>query len=143
MAAPAFDWAGAYGGVGGAVIFREEFYWANFDGHIGYNFVSGDLLIGAEVQTGAYYDWGFGWFGGVTARVGFVFDNVVAYAKFGVLPDLPDPLETYYWAILGGVEVAVGQVMSIFFEAGVEVDQDWDGFQYSIGGGGLNFHFGN
>ena len=140
--APSFDWAGPYAGVRTAVQFCSGFCWVNVDGHAGYNMVFGSVLLGVEGQVGYWYDGTEdSWFLGATGRVGYVFGNAVAYAEAGVIGYFPTAVD-YYVPLNVGVEVAVGQAISLFAEAGAQWRVGTNDFAPSVGLG-VNFHLGH
>jgi hypothetical protein len=138
---PAFAWGGGYAGAATAVMFCGGFCWVNVDAHVGYNFVSGNFLAGVEGQVGYWYntvddDWYFG----ASARAGYVLGSVVPYAEVGIIGYGPVAI-AWYLSVMGGVEVAVGGAISIFAEAGVQLD--FGGFVAPAVGIGVNWHFGH
>lgn len=140
--APSFDWAGPYAGIGASAQFCGRFCWVNAGGHVGYNMVFGSVLVGVEGQVAYWNNLNQdGWLLGATGRVGYVFGNAVAYAEAGFFLYFPTD-DPYYVPLRLGVEVAVGQAISLFAEAGVE----WAGTTpdfYPAVGLGVNFHLGH
>ena len=113
MAAPAFDWSGMYFGASGA------FYFSGFEvgAHVGYNITRGNLLLGAEASV-------FYFIGAVNpisvqleGRAGFALgQRALLYGNAGVGYVIGG---TYYFEFGGGLEVAVGQALSVFAEGNV------------------------
>ena len=144
MAAPAFDWAGAYVGVhGGLSIFLEEECGRDcrtpeVGGQVGYNFVNGSFLFGAEASIGVWWDGGFSPVHvTLTARGGLlVGDNLLVYGEAGFWRYFSGA-STCPCAIFGlGAEYAISNSLSIFAEAKTLVGFSW----LQIG---INWHLGN
>ena len=135
IAAPAFNWAGAYVGTFGG--FTPAFATGRFGVQFGYNFVlRGNILAGIEVETGntiaTLTD------ASLNARLGFIArDRILLYAEAGIGTQVAVPLIN----VGGGVEIAVGGDMSLFAEAkGLFVVGG--GFFGTTYAAGLNFHPG-
>lgn len=141
--APGFDFAGAYAGVVGTAAFPPGFGgldWANVQATAGFNIVPGRFLVGAEVSVGAYVLAGTGLAVDVDGRAGVLLGSrVLAYgtAGFGFYgPGFGDRHLNFG----GGVEIGVGQRVSLDLAAGGE----WymGGPIYPNVSAGINFHFG-
>ena len=118
---PAFKWAGPYAGISTSVDFCKGWCWFAVNANVGYNFVAGaNFLIGAQGSIGYWYYGGAdGWLIGASARAGYIFGNVLGYAKVGYIGYSPMPLQNYY-TLTGGLEVGLGHALSLFAEGGVE-----------------------
>jgi len=129
--APSFDWAGLY--VGAYVAGPLEGY--EVGGQAGFNFVRGNLLFGAAAQVGAI---GFQAITiGGTARAGLLLgqtDRILVYAAAGA-KFIPAATATLFTAV-GGVEIGIGERLSVFGEAGVAVL----GGPFPTFRAGINFH---
>lgn len=139
--AAAFAWAGPYAGISGSMDFCGGWCWVNANANVGYNFVSGSMLFGAQGTVGYWWNGSSdSWLIGASARAGYIFGNALAYAKVGYIGYGPTSISNYY-TITGGLELGIGQAVSLFAEGGVERE---------FGGGtwyprvevGLNWHFG-
>lgn len=111
--APSFDWAGLY--VGAYVA--GPFEGIEFGGQAGFNIVRGNFLFGVAGQVGAI---GFQAITvGGTARAGLLLgetDRILVYAAAGA-KFIPAGPVTFFTAV-GGVEVGIGERLSVFGEAG-------------------------
>jgi opacity protein-like surface antigen len=112
--APAFDWSGPYVGAFGGFVFGATSWW-QAGAVIGINMVRGNFLAGLEAELGAAYGGGFAFEGYANGRLGFVLGSrVLLYAEAGaggVFPALG-----FLWNAGGGMEIGIGQSMSLFVE---------------------------
>jgi len=114
MAAPAFDWGGVYFGASvGRIVGPLE---AQIQ--VGYNFVRGRMLAGAELAAGVAFGGGFVFSATANARLGLLLgERALIYALGGIeYLFTPAPL---FWTARGGVEYAINDRVSVFGEAGV------------------------
>lgn len=110
---PTFEWAGAYAGAYGGAILGDA-YQAGLQG--GYNFTTGAFLYGVEAQLGTAFSGGFVLEADLNGRAGLVFgDNFLGYGEAGV--GYLGGGNGYIYTLGGGMEIAVGQSISIFGEA--------------------------
>ncbi len=108
---------------------------------IGYNFVAGaDFLIGAQGSIVYWYDGGATLADRRQRRAGYIFGNVLGYAKVSYIGYSPMPLQNYY-TLTGGLEVGLGHALSLFAEGGVERHFGGTGWQPRVEMG-VNWHFG-
>ena len=133
--APTFDWAGPYIGAYGGYTFGFGFGQAGLQA--GYNFVmGGGLLAGIEAQAGVAFGGGLGLEGDLNGRLGYILGGnflLFGEAGLGIISGTP------IYTAGGGMEVAVGQSVSVFAEA-----KAMGTIGGGIGGltvqGGLNWH---
>ena len=140
--APSFNWAGLTIGIDGAYHNCGIcLYWGTALGEVGYNWVNGSLLYGVQLGAGAF----IGPIPPVApvvsldARVGYILGNALLYAEGGGGKYFGGG--DFYLGAAGGVELAVGQAMSVYAEAGA--DKFFGGPWVWNVGGGLRFHPGN
>jgi hypothetical protein len=141
--APGFSFAGAYAGVLGGAYFEGGAYInADLQVQAGFNLVRGALLVGVEGRVLAMI-----FPGAVTVelgadlRAGLVLgDRVLVYGRGGVAIFSPDG--EFNYTLGGGVEVGVGQRLSVFGEA-VAYSALGAGLQGVDLRAGINLHFGN
>lgn len=131
--APAFDWGGLYVGayVAGPLDGIEV------GGQAGFNFVRGNFLFGAAAQVGAAVGFQVLTVGG-TARAGLLLgqqDRVLVFASAGakLIPAGP----SLWISATGGVEIGIGERLSVFGEAGMIVR---GGAFLPAFRAGINFH---
>lgn len=140
-AVPAFDFAGAYVGTKAALMLCDGVCWLNVQGQAGYNIVAGRFLAGIELAAGAYLLDGTGAALSATARAGVVLGRVLAYGKAGITMYGPAPFSSYL-VLGGGVELGIGQSLSVF--AGFTAERSFGGGTFYPGiEAGVNFHFGH
>ena len=103
----------------------------------GYNFVRGPLLIGAEAQLGALYDTTtFAFEAALNVRLGAVLgERLLVYTEAGV----GLLAGTTIYTAGGGVEIGVGQSLSVFAEAKA-VGTIGGPFGTYLVQGGINWH---
>ncbi len=112
MPAPTFSWGGIYVGGYGGYLFGPGY--PQLGAQVGYNFVSGAFLAGAEVQAGALFAGGIAFEGNLNARAGVLLGgSVLLYGEAGVGTIAFGPF-TYTFG--GGAEFAVGHSASLFVE---------------------------
>lgn len=164
--APAFSWNGPYVGVFGVGLFftefcdvvkQESFASANSESccnqpedlygagvQVGFNFGNGRFLAGIEGQIGGlHYGPEILWAVAANLRAGVVLgERVLVYAEAGIgttiAPNIP------FLTAGGGVEIALGDRLSIFGEGKAVFLQGGGGPNY-IGTAvfaGINLHFG-
>ena len=143
MVAAGFDWGGLYAGVvvEGVFVPGGTFGWYVAAAQLGYNLTFNRFLIGASAAVGAWFD-GFG--GGPTVefvgRAGVALDRVAIYGLLGAVGYGPGGIS---WFAMGGagIEVAVGDRLSVFGE--VRLEELFTPPFYPHVTGGVNLHFGN
>ena len=136
MAAPGFNWdgfyVGAFGGTWYCVAVPIE-----LGLHVGYNFVPGRMLFGAEAGVGMLFP-GAPFSVAARGRIGFVVgDRVLLYGVAGI-EKIFVPV-SLFWTAGGGAELALGDRLSLFCEAGV-IAAFGGGLVQLVVRGGLNFH---
>jgi opacity protein-like surface antigen len=137
---PLIDWQGPYLAAVTGPPLRE------FGGGLGYNWVHGRLLFGAEVYGLAALCCGFDFEAMLNARVGVILrDNIVAYAEAGLSYLNGSLWAGYYTGLLNnvgvGVEVALGPRASGFME--MKQVRDFTGLPTLVNWvGGFNFELG-
>jgi hypothetical protein len=139
---PAFNWAGGYVGPVGVYYFEPGDAHFGIGGALGYNFVTGNWVLGAEGQVlGIFFSpVSYNFVGRV--RAGFLANtNSLLYAVTGVgYYNNFAGNSGWYIPVGGGIEVAVGQSVSVRMEG--------LGYRYPGGfwgghvGVGLLWHFG-
>lgn len=136
---PGFDWGGLYVGAYGGYVFGIP--WIQAGGQAGYNFVNGGMLIGAELQAGAYIAGGVAFEGWANARFGaLIGPNALLYAEGGL--GMLGFGGQFLWAAGGGAEIALGQSISLFAEAKI-LGVFGGGCCGIVAQGGINWHPGN
>ncbi len=131
--APTFDWDGFYVGASGAYFFGYPFVAVQ----AGYNGTIGRLLAGVEFAAYVWPERVLQF----TGRLGFlVTDRVLIYARAAYARPLFDDFNIY--GLGAGVEVALGQRMSVFAEGGI-IGIFEDGCCVFGARAGVNFHLGN
>ncbi|MCW5715707.1 MAG: hypothetical protein KIT43_14440 [Bauldia sp.] len=109
---PGFSFAGPYVGTYGGMLVGESAFQAGLQG--GFNFVRGPLLVGAEAQVGVLFGGGIGFEADLNARVGAVLgERFLVYGEGGIGLFAGTPIYTAG----GGVEIGIGQSISVFAEA--------------------------
>lgn len=135
--APGFDFTGAYAGLAGGAYFEVdpvEFDNPRLGVLAGYNFAVGRLIVG--VEGGVFWEGGDEFDATIMARTGLVVGGrALIYASVGYLRGLTYPFG--WFTVGGGVEVGIGERLSIFGEAHYLVA---DGFSLQTG---VKFHFGD
>lgn len=117
-----FDWQGPYAGAFLTLYVLTDPSDVGISaagGQAGFNIVRGSFLFGPQVRVGIYVpETDFL----VTAgpRIGVILgaqDRILVYAaaSFGWIPQAPDPSSFYTFG--GGVEVGIGERLSVFAEA--------------------------
>ena len=130
---PGFSFAGPYVGTYGGRLVDEAFQ-AGIQG--GFNFVRRHFLIGAEAQVGAAFGGGLAFEGDLNARLGVILgERFLVYGEGGI--GLLSGMAIYTAG--GGVEIGLGQSLSVFAEAKAvgELGQPVETFQIQ---GGINWH---
>ena len=115
MAAPTFDWGGAYVRVfGGTILPVPSPFGALIEGGAGYNFVAGQFVAGVQGQCHVGVgDWAPGFIGcAAEGHAGVLIgDKLLAYAVIGINGDSFGYRGWYYG---GGLELALGNSWSVF-----------------------------
>lgn len=121
MTDPGFDWDGFYGGVIGIGTLTDFGNFVGVNGAVGMIYVlDNNFALNVEGQFGVYTGVPFG--GGVytdtnvTARVGYVMDNVMIYGMGGVGLDSPFDLPEGYLLAGGGIWFAATDDVSLRLE---------------------------
>jgi opacity protein-like surface antigen len=130
---PGFSFAGPYVGTYGGLLVDEAFQ-AGIQG--GFNFVRGHVLIGAEAQVGVVFGGRLAFEGDLNARLGVILgERFLVYGEGGIGLFAGTPIYTAG----GGVEIGLGQSLSVFAEAKAvgELGQPLSAFQVQ---GGINWH---
>jgi len=127
------DWDGLYAGLTGALWFEGTVFPA-IGVELGGNYVSGDLLLGAEVDF-AYYLTSGNFDVGVTGRAGAVLDSAVIYGSLGIAT-LSNG--SAYVPVGGGVEFMLTDSVSIDVSGEFLIGS---GFTATRLGTSLNWHF--
>lgn len=123
---PSFDWSGLYVGIYGGL--NRDIPPGAVGATVGFNIVRGRLLFGAEARLGGFFpgEVGFDLHLEGLGRAGLLIgDRVLAYGTGGV--GTVFCCEFTYWFAGGGVELGLGERLSVFGEARV-YDDFGDGF---------------
>lgn len=129
------NWDGLYAGLTGALWLEGGVVFPALGVELGGNFVSGDLLLGAEIDL-AYYLTSGNFDVGVTGRAGAVLDSAVIYGSLGIAT-LSNG--SAYVPVGAGVEFMVTDSMSIDLQG--EYLIGLNGFNAVRASTSLNFHF--
>ncbi|MEX0627926.1 MAG: hypothetical protein WEB63_01070 [Cucumibacter sp.] len=134
-----FDWEGFYFGVQKGFWFGGSNYWS-FDKVAGINFLLGDnFLVGAEAMGGIVTDFSgnLGFEAYLRGRLGLVLGGDVLIYKLGEIGYVNG---TSTFAFGGGLEIAVGDRMSVRGELRGIGDIGDPGFDYAIASIGVLWH---
>ena len=136
---PAFSWTGPYVGVHGGIFVDPGFTFGNWRAGLqaGYNALFGRAVLGAEVAVAAEIFPGptFTYDAIFAGKAGFLAgDRVLIFAELGI--GVPGPA----WIAGGGVEVAVGEAVSVFGKALALGGLGGGGFYGTLVHVGLNWH---
>ena len=135
--APTFGWGGLYVGAYGGYTFGGT--WISAGAQAGYNFVRGGLLAGVELQAGAAIAGGVAFEGWANARLGAILgSNVLVYGEAGL--GMLGLGGTFLWSAGGGIEIALGQSISVFAEG--KALGDFGGCCAIVAQGGINWRPG-
>ena len=135
----AFDWSGPYVGAFGGFVFNGVWYQAGIQA--GHNMVRGNFLAGLEAELGAAFGGALAFEGYANARLGYILGSrILVYGEAGVGGILPGG--GFFWNAGAGLEIAVGQSLSLFAEGNVlfAAPAVYSGVAVQ---GGINWRIGN
>lgn len=138
-AVPSFDWSGLYVGIYGG--FNRGIPPGAVGATAGFNIVNGRLLFGAEARLGGFFpgEAGFDVHLEGLGRAGLLIgDRTLAYGTAGV--GTVFCCSFTYWFAGGGVELGLGERLSVFGEARVFDDVGGGFFPSLMLRTGINLH---
>lgn len=134
---PVFAWGGLYVGGFGAWLVGSDVYGAGAT--LGLNIVTGRFLWGAEGQIGTTLPFRGLWLVGGNARAGLLLGaRGLLYAEGGAGTTLP--ISGWAATVGGGLEIALGQNVSLFTEGKAILSLPGFGYQGTMLQAGLNLH---